>query len=68
MGQVTGQAVLDGRGVLPQIRPPDCSVTFKTFQVHVLRIDQSVRDGSMRVVAVGAFDFALPNRVTGLSQ
>lgn len=65
---VTGKAILHGRRVLPQIRPPDLSVTFKAFQVYVLCIDQAVCDGPMRVVAVRTFDFALPYRVTGLPQ
>ena len=68
MGPVTGQAILDSRGMLPQIRPPDFSVTFKALQVHVLRIDQAVCDGPMRVVAVRALDFSFPYRVMGLPQ
>jgi len=43
-------------------------MTLEAFQIDVLSIDQPVRNGSMGVVAIRTFYFALTYRVMGLPQ
>ena len=65
---MTRETVFHRRRMLPKIRPSGFGVTFKTFQVDVLGIDQLIGDGSMAVVAIGALHFLFPYRMMGLSQ
>ena len=68
VGHVAAEAVLDHRRVFPQIRSSYLGVAFETFQVDVLSVHQFIRNRSVAVVAVGAFDFTVPNRMAGLEH
>jgi hypothetical protein len=43
-------------------------MTLEAFQIDVLRLDQFICNGSMGIVAIRTFHFALPDGVMGLPQ
>jgi len=68
MGFMARQTVIHRRRMLPQIRPSGFSMTLEAFQIDVLRLNQFICNGSMGIVAIRTFYFALPYGVMGLPQ
>ncbi len=64
---MTRHAILNDRGMLPEIRSSGFGMALKTLQVDVLSIYQFIGNGSMGIVAIRTFDLPFPNRMMGLS-
>jgi len=63
---MTGEAVFDDRGVIPEKGSPQISVTSKALLVDILSIHQLVCNSSVRIMAIGTLGFSLPYRMVGL--
>jgi len=63
MGIVAYQAILANRTMLPQERPALFRVALIAFVVYRIRADQMIPLRTMWVVAIGAGDLALLNRM-----
>ena len=68
MWNMAGETVLHCRRMLPKKRSPGFGVTFETFQVDILGVDQLIRNRTVGVVAIRTLHFPFPYRMTRLSQ
>ena len=67
MRRMTVQTIFHNRRMLKQKRPPLLSVTFVTQFVDCVCLDLMVAKGAVRIMAAGAFDQSLFNRMMRLS-
>lgn len=65
---MTGSAVLRGRRMLPEERSPFFRVALVALLVEGVGGYQFIRNGAVRVVAIGTFQFPFPDRVVGRLQ
>ena len=65
---MAGQTIFRHWRMFPEIWSPDFGMAFKAFEVDVLRVNQLVGNGSVRIVAVRAFHFAFTNGMVGLAH
>ena len=66
VGHMTVQTVLFNRGMLPHIGPPFLRMTGVAEFIHRVALEHLCAEIAMRVMAVGAGDLPLDNRVVGL--